>query len=236
MRVHLTAAPFAAIVFSAGLILAADDIPDAPGLDDLIPSRGEFEVTMIRPGADMSVYRKVVPAAVRLEYREIEVKADQETTGSLISKRPKRIGTPKRKEVNQARQVIDDAFAQELAHSGLFEVVEKPGPDTLIVRTTIVDIVTPAVLYPGAGGNPGEPPFLRGTIVFDLVDAETGLIQARLSERRRVDRAGAGAGVDGLDARWGPVSSWARDAAADLCNQLERVRHPHSNGGTDTEA
>ena len=63
----------------------------------------------------------------------------------------------------------------------------------------------------------------QGTIVFDLIDGETGVIQMRIGERRKCKRPkGAPSSADPTGP-WPNVDSWAELAVADLCQELARM-------------
>jgi hypothetical protein len=202
-----------------GLVLGSGFASEPDGLDALVPQQGTFETTLVRPGVDVSGYSRVVPEPVELTFREIVLQEAEPAIGSMIAKRTQRIGTPKRKDVKMTRQAFDQALRDELRNAGRFEVVDTPGPGTLIVRPSVVDIVSRELADAGHKPDPGAPPIVRGTIVFDLIDADSGVIQARVSDRRGVDADAC----HESDERWGPVMSWARSAAADLCGELEKM-------------
>jgi hypothetical protein len=72
----------------------------------------------------------------------------------------------------------------------------------------------------------GDPPVqlvADGTLVFDLVDAETGELQLRFSERRRIVHVNDGEAAKGRPDVWRDVEEWARRAAADLRDELQRI-------------
>ncbi|MEJ2188903.1 MAG: DUF3313 family protein [Acidobacteriota bacterium] len=202
-----------------GLAVGARAASGPKGLEALVPRQGDFETTLVRPGADLSHYTRIVAEPVELEFRERVVKQGGAVVGSMISKRNKHIGTPKRKDVKMSQRAFDEVLHEELGHSSGFELVDKPGPGTLIVRPAVVDIVSRELLEAGRRSDPDKPPIVEGTIVFDLIDAETRVIQSRLSERREVeDLAG-----DAPGERFEPIARWARGAAADLVAELGKV-------------
>ena len=83
----------------------------------------------------------------------------------------------------------------------------------------MVDIVSRELLAAGRKPDPDKPPIVEGTIVFDLIDAETGVIQTRLSERREVEELAS----EASGKRFEPIARWARGAAADLVAELGKV-------------
>ncbi len=207
------------VLAGLGLVLGVGAAADPQGLDALIPRQGGFETTLMRPGADLSTYTRIVAEPVELEFRERVVKQSGAVVGSMISKRDKHIGTPKRRDVKMSQKAFDEVLHEELGHSSGFELVDEPGPGTLIVRPAVVDIISRELLEAGQKPDPDKPPIVEGTIVFDLVDAETGVIQTRLSERREVEELAG----DAPGERFEPIARWARGAAADLVAELGKV-------------
>ena len=64
----------------------------------------------------------------------------------------------------------------------------------------------------------------QGTIVFDLIDGETGVIQMRIGERRKCRRDKASRSSADATGTWPNVGHWAELAAADLSRELRRVQ------------
>jgi hypothetical protein len=67
-----------------------------------------------------------------------------------------------------------------------------------------------------------QKPFsAQGTIV---IDAETGILQARFSEFSRSKKVKNPVEVPDAGARWVDISNWAGQAATEFREELERVR------------
>ena len=64
----------------------------------------------------------------------------------------------------------------------------------------------------------------QGTIVFDLIDGETGVIQMRIGERRKCRRAKDSPSSAAATGPWPNVGHWVELAAADLSRELRRVQ------------
>ena len=123
---------------------------------------------------------------------------------------------------------MTETFVKELERSKLFQVVDTVGPGTLIVRTGVLDIVS------------NVPPSFTGTakvylsdigeatLLFELIDASTGVIQARAAERRRIQPPGRLHEVSTVPASparvWSEVQRWAANAGRDLLKALEKAR------------
>jgi hypothetical protein len=125
------------------------------------------------------------------------------------------------------KEVVTEAVVKELERSKMFEVTDTVGPGTLLVRGAVLDIVSdvPPDL---SGGGIHLASVGQATIVFELIDAETGVIQARVAERReiqpdvRMNRVNA-APVNSASV-WNDVKQWAGDEARALIKALDKAK------------
>jgi len=116
---------------------------------------------------------------------------------------------------------------KELARSKQFTVTDKVGPDTLLVRGAVLDIVSnvPPNL---SGGGIHLSSVGQATMVFELIDAETGVVQARSAERRaiappvRMNQVNT-APVNEASV-WNDVEQWARGEAQILRKALDKAK------------
>ena len=125
------------------------------------------------------------------------------------------------------KQVVSDAVVKELARSKMFEVTEEVGPDTLIVRGAVLDIVSnvpPNIRT----GNVYLAAVGQATFVFELIDSETGVIQARFAERRDIQDPNRINTVNTAPANaatvWADVERWARGEAQVLRKELDKAK------------
>jgi len=190
------------------------------GLDELEKQKGQFKTTLIHPDADFAGYSKLCPKRVLLQFRGPGPAQDESTMGSLIKKKNSGPPIPEGEDLETFRRVISDAFASEMESCEIFELVNEAGPETLYVRVMIADIVTDIASKSGTS----EKPFsAQGTIMFDLIDAETVIIQARFSEHSKSKKAKDPMMPPEAGAQWVNIWTWAEQAAADLHQELERM-------------
>jgi hypothetical protein len=68
----------------------------------------------------------------------------------------------------------------------------------------------------------------EATLIIDLIDAETGVIQARVAERRAIQPPGGRIDAFSQPSNsvtvWSDVSRWARSSAARLRSELEKAQ------------
>jgi len=195
------------------------------GFDELTKSKGTFKTTLIRPDADFSKYGKIFPKRVLLQFRGPGPAQDKATAGSMIRKRSKGDAIPEGEDLATFRQIVTDAFMSELGSCELFELVEEVGPETLFVRVTVMDIITDIASKSSKTGKNQKPFSAQGTILFDLIDAETGVIQARFGEPRKSRKADDSVEPPDAGAQWVSIWTWAEQASTDFHQELERVRN-----------
>ena len=214
--VFLSMALFSA--FGLAWSMSSDFGPD--GFDQLEKQKGQFKTTLIHPEADFTDYSKLCPKGVLLQFRGPGPAEDESSMGSLVRKKSSGPPIPEGEDLETFRQVISDAFASEMGSCELFELVDEAGAETLYVRVMIADIVTDIASKSGTSDKPFSA---QGTIIFDLIDAETGTIQARFSERSRSKKAKDPNTPPAAGAQWVNIWNWADQAATELRLELERV-------------
>jgi hypothetical protein len=192
------------------------------GLDELEKHKGgPFKTALIHPDADFARYNKLYPQRVLLQFRGPGAAQAESTAGSMVRKKSRPVEIPEGEDLETFRQVISDAFASQMGSCELFEVVQEPGPETFLVRVMVADIVTDVA---SRSPNSSKPFSARGNIIIDVVDAESGLIQARFSESMKSKKVKNPSQMPDAGMQWVNIWNWAEQAAAEFCQELERVR------------
>jgi hypothetical protein len=191
------------------------DNPEPEGIDDLKKVKGGlFKQCLVQPDAIFSDYGKLLTYRVRLQFNIQQARAARAGTGSMISAREEPPVTISGADQAEVARVIDEAFALELGSGEAFSLVHEAGPATLLVVTSVEDIDLRGA--PSSSGR-SQPLLSRGTVQFDLIDSETGVILARFGERSKIPHTGES------DGPWSDVGEWARLAAADLLQELKNL-------------
>jgi hypothetical protein len=193
------------------------------GLNELTKEKGLFKTTLINPDAEFSRYSKLCPKRVLLQFRGPGQKQDAATTGSMVRKKSRGAEIPEDEDLATFRQIITDALVGELGSCELTEMVEEGDQETLLVRAMVTDIVTDIASKSGNSDRKPKPYTVQGDITFDLIDAETGVILARVGESRKSRKASDSVSPPDAGAEWVNIWSWAERAAADLRQELERM-------------
>jgi len=178
----LVAVLFAALV--SGCASAPPSVDTSPtaevtfdGLNEVLNSSADK--AWARPGMDLSGYSKIMLQGAGIEYRP-----GGESGRTYMAR--SRGGPYEVTEEQKARfeQVVSEAFRKEMARSERFEIVEQPGPDVLLIRGAMLDVVS-YVPPDDVGGrvdvylsSVGE-----ATLVLEIRDSITNAIMARAIDR-----------------------------------------------------
>jgi hypothetical protein len=184
----------AAAALIAGCATEPPTIDTSPGAE--MTFDGLYEVknsradrAWARPDVDISKYSKIMLQGADIEYRP------GGEAGRSWSARSS--GGPYEVTEGQKvrlRQVVGEAFREELAKSEHFEIVDEAGPDVLLIRGALLDVVSYVPPEPLGGRSSiylsrvGE-----ATLVIELRDSITETILARALDRRAAEAMG-GAG------------------------------------------
>lgn len=141
-----------------------------------------------RPDFDISGYTKIWPVGVGVEYRQVK---DRGNTAMARS----RGGPYFVDDGARARfeNLVGEIFSEELQKLEQYELVDGAGPDVLMVRGGLLDVISYVPPEPIGGrssiylSSVGE-----ATLVLELRDSETGTILARSVDRRAAETPGGG--------------------------------------------
>lgn len=220
----------------AGFLNAQEVKPvtEVTGADELVETKGALENTWVRPDTDMTRYGKLLLWAPEFQFRE-----GGETRAVTTSKMLRGDGGPyavRPEDQERFQKLVSDTFVAELERSKMFAVVDTPVPGTLIVRAGFVDITSDVPPNVALSANIHLAAVGEATIVVELIDAQTGVIQARASERRLIQPEARKRGVNPAPANsatvWADVERWAYEQAQDLRKALEKAKKKAVPSGT----
>jgi len=213
------------LVASLGAAPAAQEVT---GGDDLVEEKGPFQGTWIHPDANIMRFDKILVWDAAFQFRDVDEPRNQGTTRGRMMQSADDLDYPIAEESRKKfEEVFVATFVKEFQNSKKFEVVDQAGPGTLIVRGGVLDIVS------------NVPPTARrstvflssvgeGTFVFEMIDAETGLMQARVAERRRIQADPNAVRASGIPVNantvWSEVELWTRSVARDLRRELDKAK------------
>ena len=221
-----TALVLLAAILVVGVAYAQETSPAVEEGSEQVKIKGKFAETWVRPDADISQYTKLYPWKAVFQFREGgETKAAKTTAGKLRGDDGPYVVNEESKQ--KFEQLVSDAFVKELGRSKIFELVDEVGPDTLLVRAAVLDIVSnvppsysgTADVYLSAVGE--------ASFIFELIDAETGEVQATAGERQRIQPPTRMYDVSSAPANSATIMNdievWATTVARDLRKALEKA-------------
>ena len=138
---HKLAASTAAFLLATGCSTAPPAIDTSAnaevsfdGLHSVVNTRADE--AWARPDTDFSVYTKVMLQGAGIEYRP-----GGESGRTTISRGRGGPYEVTERQKQRLQEIVVDAFADELGRSETLEFVQEPGPDVLLVRGALLDVV-----------------------------------------------------------------------------------------------
>ena len=177
-----------------------------------------FAGAWIDPEVDLTRFKKIMPGGAEFEFRSVDKVSD-----SAARRSNKREFFISESDQQKLEQVMNEIFDEELSKSEIYAFTDEPGPDVMIVRGAMLDIVSYV------------PPDIRGrgeiyldqvgaaTLVIEVVDSLTGEVVARAVERRAAEPAGRMGMQSTSVTNWQEVRRLARRWARTLREGLESL-------------
>lgn len=139
-----------------------------------------------RAGLDLSVYTKV-----KLESAGIEYRPGGESS-ALWSVRRSGSGPYEVTEAQKTRleEIVREVFLEELREGQKYTVVDEPGPDVLIVRGRLLDVVSYVPPEPVGRTDVFLNRVGEATLIVEFRDSITDAILVRSIDRRAAERPG----------------------------------------------
>ena len=199
------------------------------GADDLEKvSDGSFRETYVNTNADFTKYNKLYPGPAVFHYRDAGPAKRYRTTPLRSNQTEFGISE---KDRSDFENIVDEAFEKELGKSEYFTMSEELGPQTMVVRGAMVDVVSRVPPeYVGRGeiylATVGE-----ATLILEFLDGSSGEVLARVAERRRIDTIGGRTGMATMPSNTvtvrADVKRWAASTAKRLRNELDLAISGH---------
>ena len=197
---------------------AAQDAPET-SFDGLVKQeKGRFKLTYVDPDIDFSVYNKYIAGTAQFQFRA--VKKTSSMTARRSNQREFWISDADKQKLEDT---VSSIFAEELAKSETFTETNEPGPDTLIIRGALHDIVSqvpPEIIGRGEIylSSMGE-----ATLIIEAVDSLSGEVIYRAIERRAAARPGNQLVVANTVTSWAELRRLARRWASNLRDGMDSI-------------
>lgn len=163
-----------------------DTGPDAQmTADGLYPLRGSgYQLAWAKPDVDFAEYATIMLSEPQVAYKRTP---RRRSGGSMADPN----FALSESQMTRFKEALVEAFQREFRNSEFYQVVDTPGPDTLLIETAIIDLV---VLVPTETRPMSETHFSTSTAVMTLLmelrDARSREILARIAERREARTPG----------------------------------------------
>ena len=207
----------------AGSTPSIDTSPNAEAtFDGLFPIKGgSADQVWARRGADISQYSKIRLQGVGIEYRPGGESGRRYTART-------RVDHYEVTEEQRARfeKEVNEAFREELANGERFTLVDENGPDVLLIKGALLDVVSfvPPELI-GRGDiylkSVGE-----ATLVLEIRDSITQATLVRAVDRRAAERSGGELMRSNRVTNRAEVRRLAKAWARQLRTRLEELAAP----------
>ncbi len=156
--------------------------------DGLYPVKGgRMDAAWARPDFSIEQYSKVMLHGVGIEYRPNGSKA---RTLSTSKSNQHFEFTPEQKV--RFQQIMGEAFEEELAKGTHFEIVTEAGPDVLLIRGGLLDVVSFVPPDPVGRGNVYLSRVGEATLVLEMRDSLSNTIVLRAIDRRAAEDMAGG--------------------------------------------
>jgi hypothetical protein len=210
-----------AALFGAFLLSASAHAAPSAELNEVMSYDGlqktsvkGVELAYTRPGATLASYKGILLLPVEVSFYK---NWDPNVPGT-----PWKISASDRDTIKQrAAKLVYDSFVKELKRGG-YPVVSAAGPDVLLVKISILNLIVtaPDVMSAGMDATYARSPG-QATILAELFDSETGQVLARVVDTQQPQGFG-GMMTSGSNMAAGQqvADQWARI----LRNGLDRAR------------
>ena len=179
----------AAVLFAGCTTTPAtiDRSPDAEitfdGLNPVIG--GPMDEAWARSDFDISSYSKVMVQGAGVEFRP----GGETRRGRELAPNGHYAVTVEQKE--RFREQMGVAFLEELSRSEVFKIVEEAGPDVLLIRGGLLDVVSFIPPDPIGRGEIFLSRVGEATLVLEIHDSVSEAILLRAVDRRAAEQAGS---------------------------------------------
>jgi len=143
---------------------------------------GRADQAWAKPGVDISQYSKIMLQGVGIEYRPGG--EDPRSFRSRNAGGPYEVTEPQKK---RFRAITVNTFIEELSKSEHFTLVEEAGPDVLLIRGGLLDVVSWVPEEPIGRGAVFISKVGEATLVLELRDSITEAVLVRAVDRRAAE-------------------------------------------------
>lgn len=163
--------------------------PESERYTELEKGRSSFRETWVLPGASFSDYDKIYFWEGVYEYRDV---GPAQRTTSFRSRSGKTEFGISEEGRRDFENIVREEFSKEMVKGKHFQVVDEVGPDTLILRGALLDVVSRVPPETTGRTDTYLSTIGEATFVVEFMESETGALLAMVSERRKIEPPGGG--------------------------------------------
>ena len=178
-----------------------------------------MDVAYVKADLDLRPYKKLWLVGADIQYRVVDDKGKHYRPG-----RDDQTEFPISDEGKaMLKEVVTEAFREELAKSKRYQLTDHAAPDTLLLIGTLIDVVSKAPPDDAPGryevylSSVGE-----ATLAFELRDSVSNEVLARVADRRAAEQEGFATPANSVTV-WSEVRQLARSWASLLRKRLDAV-------------
>lgn len=206
-------------------------LPEGANYDGLVPIEvAGLKNAWAKPDIDLAGYSRMRLAPVEVQFR-----ATRPGAGSPMRRSQEREFPLSPANQQKLVDTVTEIFREELAKSRRLSLTEDTGADVLLVRTSLIDIVS---RVPPEG--PGREDFYldevgEATLVVEIQDAESGELLARAVDRRAADPPSGTGGTSNLTwttsvTAWSEVRRLARRWGTVVTRRIDELHSRQAAG------
>jgi len=169
--------------------------PDAEVTHDGLTrlDRTVLDVVWARTDIDLTSYNKIMFEGVGIEFRPVDGPYSGRAGTGGVSRTTSSRSVFQLDEATKTlvREEISGAFVEEMANSDVYQIVETPGPEVLLLRVGLLDVISRVPPTPIGRSSIFLDSVGEATLVLELRDSTSNAILARAVDRRAADRPGS---------------------------------------------
>lgn len=183
-----------------------------------------FRETWVNPNTNWTYFDKLYLWEAEFQYRDVG--PARRTRGTMLNTRQREFGISEA-DRQKFEEVVSEVFIEELQKARNFVIVDEIGPNTLIMRGAVLDIISKVPPDTVGRSDVYLASMGEATLVLELIDASNGEVAAVVAERRAF-ASGASQNIE-TAMRASPatvlaeVRRWARRSATKLTTELEKA-------------
>lgn len=178
-----------------------------------------FAMAWADPDIDFSRYNKIMPGGAFFEFRAVK-KTPAATSMRRSNETEYYIDEAGRERL---KEEVSTIFNEELSKSERFTVSDAPGPDVLIIRGGLHDIISRVPPELVGSGQIYLRSVGEATLILEAVDSQSGEVIFRAVERRSAERPGGDMMLMSPVTTWAEVRRLARGWATKLRDGLDSI-------------